>query len=94
MTLLLSMPEFWSQNPEIAATVQKARQPWTMPLKDASGKSQGYRQSINLRPGLNVLIDDFTLQDDLLIEKGERLVCSPRFCLEMSFMLSASNPKS
>ncbi|MEM9246072.1 MAG: AraC family transcriptional regulator [Cyanobacteria bacterium P01_F01_bin.153] len=93
MTLLLSMPEFWSQNPEIAATAQKVRQPWTMPLKNASGKGQGYRQSINLRPGLNILIDDFTLQEDLLIEKGARLTHAPRFCLEMSFMLSANNLK-
>lgn len=61
MTLFLSVPEALSQHPQ-AEPLESMRQPWTIPLIDAAGKSQGYRQAVNLRPGLGVLIDDYTLQ--------------------------------
>jgi len=90
MTLILSIPEALSQHPQ-AEQVQSMRQPWTIPLIDAAGKSQGYRQAVNLRPGLNILIDDYTLQDDLVVDYGEDDPCAPRQHLEMSFMLSGQN---
>jgi hypothetical protein len=46
---------------------------------------------VNLRPGLNILIDEYTLQDDLVVDYGEDEPCDPRQHLEMSFMLSGHN---
>jgi len=90
MTLFLSVPEALSQYPQAEPT-QAMRQPWTMPLLDAAGKSQGYRQAVNLRPGLGILIDDYTLQDNLTVETGRGDPCAPRQHLEMSFMLVGHN---
>ncbi|MBE9077288.1 helix-turn-helix transcriptional regulator [Romeria aff. gracilis LEGE 07310] len=90
MTLFLSVPEALSQHPQAEQT-RSIRQPWTIPLIDAAGKSQGYRQSVDLRPGLNVLIDDYTLQDDLVVDYGEDEPCDPYQYLESSFMLSGHN---
>jgi len=90
MTLILSLPEALSQQPHAEQT-QLMRQPWTIPLTDAAGKSHGYRQSVDLRPGLNILIDDYTLQDDLVVDYGEDEPCDPCQHLEMSFMLSGHN---
>ncbi len=91
MTLLLSVPEFLNQHPEIAERQQALRLPWTLPLKDASGKNQGYRQGINLRPGLDILIDDYTLQEELRVETGSGKNSHSFLQIEMSFMLSADN---
>ncbi|MEM6501976.1 MAG: AraC family transcriptional regulator [Cyanobacteria bacterium P01_C01_bin.89] len=93
MTFLLSIPEFYRQNPEVAEQRQKVRQPWTVPLNDASGRNHGYRQKVTLRPGLEIQIDDYTLQEELLIEADGAELCSPQLFIEMSFMLSANNPK-
>jgi len=90
MTLILSIPEALSQHPQ-SEQVQSMRQPWMIPLVDATGKSQGYRQAVNLRPGLDILIDDYTLQDDLTVETGCGDPCAPRQHLEMSFMLVGHN---
>lgn len=90
MALFLSRPEALSQCPQ-AERRWLMRQPWTIPLIDTSGKSQGYRQEVNLRPGLNVLIDDYTLQDDLVVDLGKEEPCAPRHHLELSFMLSGHN---
>ncbi|MGD1949573.1 MAG: hypothetical protein ACFB14_08000 [Leptolyngbyaceae cyanobacterium] len=92
MTLYLSIPEFLGQHPEVAEQQHRLKQPWKIPLMDSSGKSQGYRQEVNLRPGLNVLIDDYTLQEDLWVETGNKKLCQPKLRIEMSFMLSAHNP--
>ncbi|NEQ32983.1 MAG: helix-turn-helix transcriptional regulator [Leptolyngbya sp. SIO4C5] len=46
---------------------------------------------MNLRPGLNILIDDYTLQDDLTVETGTGEPCDPCLAMEMSFMLSGHN---
>ena len=90
MTLFLSVPEAWSQRP-LAEQRRSIRQPWTIPLIDTAGKSHGYRQTVNLRPGLYVLIDDYTLQDDLIVETGNSTPCEPTLDIEMSFMLSGHN---
>jgi AraC-like DNA-binding protein len=90
MSLLLSVTEALSQRYQ-AEQIQPIRQPWTIPLIDTTGRSHGYRQEIDLRPGLNVLIDDYTLQEDLFIEIGSRVPCEPSLELELSFMLSGHN---
>lgn len=90
MPLFLSVPEAESQHSQ-AEQIRSIRQPWTIPLSDATGKSQGYRQTVNLRPGLNVLIDDYTLQDDLVVDFGKVDSRNPYQHLEMSFMLSGHN---
>ncbi|MBW4653060.1 MAG: AraC family transcriptional regulator [Kaiparowitsia implicata GSE-PSE-MK54-09C] len=90
MTLFLSVPEALSQQHQ-AEQIQSLRQPWTIPLIDAFGKSHGYRQNVDLRPGLNVLIDDYTLQDDLIVEIGNVVPCTPELGMEMSFMVSGHN---
>lgn len=91
MTLLLSVPEFLSQHLEVAERQQAVRSPWTIPLSDPTGRSHGYRQEINLRPGLSLLIDDYTLQEDLHVEAGSGEACEPSLALELSFMLSGQN---
>lgn len=91
MTLLLSVPEFLSQHPEVESQMEAVRSPWTIPLIDSSGRSHGYRQEVNLRPGLNLLIDDYTLAEDLVVEVGNGEACEPCLELEMSFMLSGQN---
>ncbi|PZD72606.1 Regulatory protein PchR [Acaryochloris thomasi RCC1774] len=92
MTLFLSIPEYLSQYPDAAELQQAIRQPWSIPLNDATGRSYGYRQDVNLRPGLSVLIDDYTLQDDLIVELSSSQGYEPaRLGLEMSFLLSGHN---
>lgn len=91
MTLFLSVPEFLSQQADVTSLLKSIRQPWTVPLKDATGRSHGYRKEVNLRPGLSVLIDDYTLQDNLIVELSSGPVCEPSLGLEMSFVLSGHN---
>ena len=90
MPLFLSVPEARSQHPQPEG-LGSLRQPWTIPLSDATGKSQGYRQQVNLRPGLGILIDDYTLQDDLIVETDGINSGEPVAEIEMSFMLSGHN---
>jgi AraC-like DNA-binding protein len=91
MTLSLSVPEFLNQHPELATQTEAVRSPWTIPLRDPTGRSHGYRQEINLRPGLSLLIDDYTLKEDLHVEAGSGEACEPSLALELSFMLSGQN---
>lgn len=91
MPLFLSVPAALTQQPEAAEWVQAGRQPWTIPLEDPTGDSFGYRQEINLRPGLNVLIDDYTLQRDLTVETGTGEPCEADLEIELSFMVSGHN---
>lgn len=91
MTLFFSVPECLSQHPDPTELQQTLRQPWTITLNDTTGRSYGYRQEVNLRPGLNLLIDDYTLQEDLIVETGSGKPCEPSPGLEISFMLSGHN---
>ncbi|GAB4372120.1 MAG: AraC family transcriptional regulator [Elainellaceae cyanobacterium] len=63
-------------------------QAYEVPLLAPEQDSYGYRRSRNLRPGLNLLIDDYTLQDDLIVETEAG---KPGMVLEFSFMLSGRN---
>ncbi|MGD1900159.1 MAG: helix-turn-helix domain-containing protein [Phormidesmis sp.] len=91
MTLSLSVPEFLSQHPDVAVRTEAMRSPWEIPLQDPSGRSHGYRQEVNLRPGLSLLIDDYTLAEDLVVDIGPDEACEPCLDLELSFMLSGNN---
>lgn len=91
MTLFLSVPEFLSQQPDAVELQQTPQQLWTIPLKDTIGGSYGYRQRVNLRRGLDLRIEDYTLQEDLVVEVGKGEPREPRLCLEMSFMLCGHN---
>ena len=91
MALSLSVSEFLSQHPDIAARTDAIRSPWKIPLHDPTGRSHGYRQEVNLRPGLSLLIDDYTLAEDLIVETGGDEAEEPCLGLEMSFMLSGQN---
>lgn len=91
MTLSLSVPAFWGQYSDSALQKQTLQQPWKIPLVDKAGQSHGYRQEVNLRPGLNVLVDDYTLAEDLVVETGSGDACIPALSLELSFMLSGHN---
>ena len=91
MTLLLSIPEFLSQHPERAAAENAVRSPWKIPLYDPTGRSYGYRQEVNLRPGLNVLIDSYTLKEDLIVETSNNSNFEPSLGLELSFTVSGHN---
>lgn len=91
MSLLLSVPEFLSQHSDLLAQTEAVRSPWKIPLHDPTGRSYGYRQEVNLRPGLNLLIDDYTLAEDLVVETGSGENCEPDLGLELSFMLSGHN---
>jgi len=90
MTLFLSGPEFISQCSQYQEKypVQKV---WTIPLHYPKRKSSGYRQWFDLRPGLGLLIDDYTLHDDLIVETGTGETFEPWLCFELSFMLSGNN---
>lgn len=91
MTLLLSIPDFLSQHPDVQAQIEAVRSPWKIPLHDPTGRSYGYRQEVNLRPGLNLLIDDYTLAEDLTVETSSDEGSEPDLALELSFMLSGQN---
>nr|RNJ69305.1 MAG: AraC family transcriptional regulator [Leptolyngbya sp. IPPAS B-1204] len=88
MTLFLSVPE--ARYPQ-SDQIHSLRQPWKILLIDAAGKKCGYRQEVNLRPGLNVLIEDYTLQEDLIVDTGADEPCDAYRYLEVSFMLSGHN---
>ncbi|MEM7796202.1 MAG: AraC family transcriptional regulator [Cyanobacteria bacterium P01_C01_bin.118] len=89
MTLLLSVSEFRHQHPDIDSNA--LRTPWNIPLCDPSGQSYGYRQDVNLRPDLSVLIDDYTLQEDLIVDTSCCHEQEPSLELELSFMLTGHN---
>ncbi|MBE9079849.1 helix-turn-helix transcriptional regulator [Romeria aff. gracilis LEGE 07310] len=91
MPLFLSVPAALTQQPEAAEWVQSVRQPWIIPLEDSTGDSRGYRQEVNLRPGLNVLIDDYTLKEELIVETGTGESCEADLALELSFMILGHN---
>ncbi|MEM9244156.1 MAG: hypothetical protein AAGA67_00225, partial [Cyanobacteria bacterium P01_F01_bin.153] len=90
MSFFFPFSEFLSQNPEVATRQGELRQPWTVPL-EVDDKGQGYRQGVTLRPGLHVLIDDYTLQEDMFVAVGKKGDRAPHLGLEVSYMLSAHN---
>ncbi|PIG93266.1 hypothetical protein [Gloeocapsopsis sp. IPPAS B-1203] len=90
MTLFLCVPEFINQCSQYQEKypIQKV---WTIPLHEPKRQSSEYRQWFDLRPGLWLLIDDYTLHDDLIMETGTGEPFEPWLCFELSFMLSGNN---
>ncbi|MES1025387.1 AraC family transcriptional regulator [Gloeocapsa sp. BRSZ] len=84
MTLILSVPEFLSQQDELPQTYE-------IPLYDPTGQSQGYRRSQDLRPGLNLLIDNYTLQENLIVDTQIPDLPNESYASEFSFMICGNN---
>jgi AraC-like DNA-binding protein len=84
MTLFLSVPEFLSQQDELLQTYE-------IPLYDPTGQSQGYRRSQDLRPGLNLLIDRYTLQENLIVDTRIPNLPDESHSSEFSFMMCGNN---
>jgi AraC family transcriptional regulator, transcriptional activator of the genes for pyochelin and ferripyochelin receptors len=57
-------------------------------LHDPKGKSRGYRRWFHLRPGITLLVDDYTLQEDLIVKTSSS---QPSAFLELSFSLLGNN---
>lgn len=85
MTLILSVPEFLSQQQD------KSTQTYEIPLYDPTGQSQGYRKSQDLRSGLNLLIDNYTLQDDLIVDTRVPNLPDESHGAEFSFTICGDN---
>ena len=88
MTLILPVQECLNQQPWCQAGDFSVFQAYEMPLNDPLRRSQGMRRSLNLYPGLNILIDQYTLQEDLLVDTR---VPRSSFNLEFSFAISGNN---
>ncbi len=88
MTLIISEADFYQQILQVEAENNLPYQTVEIPLNDPKQLSQGYRRSMDICPGLNLLIDDYTLQEDLIVEvaSGE-----PASQLELSFSLLGDN---
>jgi AraC-like DNA-binding protein len=57
-------------------------------LHDPKGISHGYRHWYHLRPGISLLVDDYTLNENLVIETSQGKAST---CLELSFSLLGKN---
>ncbi|NJN38375.1 MAG: helix-turn-helix transcriptional regulator [Acaryochloridaceae cyanobacterium CSU_3_4] len=58
---------------------------------DPSEQSQGYRKSIDLSSSLNVLIDHYNLQEDLLVTANSAPNAAEALEFELSFMIQGHN---
>jgi len=85
MTLTLSVPEFLSQQQDVST------QTYEISLHDPTGQSQGYRRSQDLRPGLNLLIDNYTLQENLVVDTQIPNLPNESYGSEFSFMICGNN---
>ncbi|BAB73907.1 helix-turn-helix transcriptional regulator [Anabaena sp. FACHB-709] len=61
---------------------------YEFPINDPKGMSHGYRRWYHLRPGISLLVDDYTLHDDLVIKTSST---QPMKYLELSFSLLGNN---
>lgn len=88
MTLILSVQEFLKQQLLHQGGDVSVFKAYKIPLNDPKGISKGYRRLLTLRPGLNLLIDDYSLHESLKVEtEGSEVP----FSLEFSFMLFGKN---
>ncbi|PIG93369.1 AraC family transcriptional regulator [Gloeocapsopsis sp. IPPAS B-1203] len=85
MTLILSVPEFLNQQQD------NSSQNYEILVHDPAGQSQGYRRSQDLRPGLNLLIDNYTLQENLIVDTRVPNLPNESHCSEFSFMICGNN---
>ncbi len=57
-------------------------------LHDPKGISHGYRRWLHLRPGISLLIDDYHLQENLVVENSQTQPCT---FLELGFSILGHN---
>jgi AraC family transcriptional regulator, transcriptional activator of the genes for pyochelin and ferripyochelin receptors len=88
MALTISVEEFYKQTFQIEEKNISPYQTIEIPLNDPKNLSKGYRRSIEICPGLDFLIDDYTLQDDLTVEVADGI---PGSDLELSFSILGDN---
>jgi AraC family transcriptional regulator, transcriptional activator of the genes for pyochelin and ferripyochelin receptors len=88
MTLIISEADFYQQILQVEADNNSPYQTVEIPLNDPKQLSQGYRCWMDICPGLNLLIDDYTLQEDLIVEVASGEAGSQ---LELSFSLFGDN---
>lgn len=62
-----------------------------IPLVDPSKQSQGYRKWIDLSPGLDLQIDHYILQDDLIVTTNGSTTETDALDFELSFMIEGRN---
>ncbi|BAY86127.1 transcriptional regulator [Calothrix parasitica NIES-267] len=91
MTLIISEEEFYQSIVQIEAEKDiPLYQTVEIPVNDPKQLSQGYRRWIDICPGLNLLIDDYTLQEDLVVDVADG---KPGSQIELSFSLLGDNHK-
>jgi AraC family transcriptional regulator, transcriptional activator of the genes for pyochelin and ferripyochelin receptors len=89
MTLIISEEDFYKQIVRVEEEKNSLLyQTIEIPLNDPKQLSKGYRRSIDICPGLDFLIDDYTLGEDLTVELCDR---EPGSQLELSFSLLGDN---
>ncbi|RUT07365.1 hypothetical protein DSM106972_026260 [Dulcicalothrix desertica PCC 7102] len=88
MALTISVEEFYNQIFQVEENNISPYQTVEIPLNDPKKLSQGYRRSIEICPGLDFLIDDYTLQEDLTVEVADG---TPGSDLELSFSILGDN---
>ena len=88
MALTISEEEFYNQIFQVEENNISPYQTIEIPLHDPKHLSKGYRRSIEICSGLNFLIDDYTLQEDLTVELADG---TPGWQLELSFSLLGNN---
>jgi AraC family transcriptional regulator, transcriptional activator of the genes for pyochelin and ferripyochelin receptors len=90
MALTISEEEFYKQIFQVEEKNISPYQTIEIPLNDPKRLSKGYRRSIEICPGLDFLIDDYTLQEDLTVELADG---TPGSQVELSFSLLGDNHK-
>ncbi|RUT07362.1 AraC family transcriptional regulator [Dulcicalothrix desertica PCC 7102] len=60
-------------------------------LHDPKGMSHGCRRWYHLRPGISILMEDYNLQENLVVETNQIQACT---CLELGFSLLGSSTNS
>ena len=90
MTLILSETEFHEQLTQTKSDNREDVRSETIEicLHDPKRVSQGHRSYIELCPGLNFLIDDYNLHEDLLVKVPS---CEPGYGVELSFEIAGNN---
>lgn len=89
MTLIISEEKFYQQILQVETENHLSPyQTVEIPLNDPKKLSQGYRRSFDICEGINFLIDDYTLKEDLIVEVASGETCSQ---LELSFSLLGDN---
>ncbi len=88
MTLIISEEEFYKPILQMQTEKILPYQTVEIPLNDSKQLSQGYRRIIDICPGLDFLIDDYILKEDLIVELASS---EPSSQIELSFSILGDN---